>query len=149
MGNEKSNDNYTMIEVKLPEQDMLKLEQFCAESNITIEEYVTELLKWIRNHPKEFFKFAKENRTDKCNVGTIGYPLFNYEDEVGLYVKPYQSESEIFCKGKIYIIDAYGTMDQNIEPSYDVMVENFNNSGRPCLCKHVRESELYTMQFTD
>ena len=37
--------------------------------------------------------------------------------------------------GKVYIVDAYGTFEQNEEPSYDVMVEEEN-----CLYKHIRES---------
>lgn len=37
--------------------------------------------------------------------------------------------------GKVYIIDRYGTFEQNEEPSYDVLVESEN-----CLYKHIRES---------
>lgn len=37
--------------------------------------------------------------------------------------------------GYVYVLDAYGTFEQDEEPSYDVMVEEEN-----CLYKHVRES---------
>jgi len=44
--------------------------------------------------------------------------------------------------GKVYIVDPYGTFEQNEEPSYDVMVENYKGSGQACLVKHIRESKL-------
>lgn len=37
--------------------------------------------------------------------------------------------------GKVYIVDRYGTFEQDEEPSYDVLVESDN-----CLYKHIRES---------
>lgn len=37
--------------------------------------------------------------------------------------------------GKVYIVDRYGTFEQDEEPSYDVLVESEN-----CLYKHIRES---------
>lgn len=43
--------------------------------------------------------------------------------------------------GQIYIIDRYGTFEQNEEPSYDIMVENYNGTNEPCLIKHVRQSK--------
>lgn len=40
--------------------------------------------------------------------------------------------------GSIYIIDAYGTFEQNEEPSYDIYVKE--DTGYNCLYKHIRES---------
>lgn len=37
--------------------------------------------------------------------------------------------------GYVYIVDAYGTFEQDEEPSYDIMIEEEN-----CLYKHCRES---------
>lgn len=74
--------------------------------------------------------------------GTCGNPQYNYEDEVSFFIKPYKAKEEILCKGKVYIVDAYGTFEQKEEPSYDILVENYNNSGQPCLVKHIRESEI-------
>ena len=79
----------------------------------------------------------------KCTKGTIGKPIFKHDDVVGFYLK--FKDKEIFCKGKIYVIDRYGTFEQNKEPSYDIMVENFDNSGEPCLVKHIVESKLYRL----
>lgn len=39
--------------------------------------------------------------------------------------------------GQIYIID----FEQNEEPSYDIMVEDYNGTNEPCLIKHIRQSE--------
>lgn len=71
----------------------------------------------------------------------LGNPKYNYEDKVGFWLVPYKETEKKFFIGKVYIIDAYGTFEQNVEPSYDIMVEDFNGSGQPCLVKHVRESE--------
>ena len=143
----KNEGQYVDYNLYLTEYEERELIEVCKERNISIQEFMTLCLSYIKDNPEELFKFIKEHRTDKCNVGTIGKPLFKYEDEVGFYIMPYQSDKEIFCKGKVYIIDAYGTFEQNIEPSYDIMVENFNNTGAPCLVKHIRESSLYTMKF--
>lgn len=42
--------------------------------------------------------------------------------------------------GEVFIVDRYGTFEQNEEPSYDIMVDNFN--GEQCLIKHVRQSSI-------
>lgn len=44
--------------------------------------------------------------------------------------------------GEVYIVDAYGTFEQNEEPSYDIMVEDWRGTGEPMLVKHIRESGL-------
>jgi len=82
---------------------------------------------------------------EKCTKGTIGKPLFKQEDTVGFYIKLYGADKEIFYKGKVYIVNKYGTFEQNSEPSYDIMVEDFNNNGEPCLVRHIAESECYKL----
>ena len=42
-------------------------------------------------------------------------------------------------EGIIRIVDAFGTLEQQEEPSYDI--EIVENSGI-CLCKHIRESDI-------
>lgn len=83
---------------------------------------------------------------NKCEKGKIGNPKFNYEDEVGFYLTPYGETERKFHVGKVDIIDAYGTFEQNDEPSYDIMVEDYNGTGTPCLIKHVRESSCYVLE---
>ena len=80
---------------------------------------------------------------ERCSQGTIGKPTFKRGDIVGFYIKMHGEDKEIFCEGKICTVDAYGTFEQNKEPSYDVMVENFDNSGKSCMMKHVIESRCY------
>lgn len=79
----------------------------------------------------------------KCEKGRLGYAKFDYEDDVSFYLTPYGETEEKFFTGKVYIVDRYGTFEQKEEPSYDIMVENYNNTGKNCLIKHVRESQLY------
>lgn len=81
----------------------------------------------------------------KCEKGITGQPVFAYGDEVGFYLIPYQETEEKFFVGKVEIIDKWGTFEQKEEPSYDIMVEDFNGSGSPCLVKHVRQSECYDL----
>lgn len=45
--------------------------------------------------------------------------------------------------GEIYIVDRYGTFEQNEEPSYDILVENSPHcDGGCCLYKHIRQSKI-------
>ena len=62
-------------------------------------------------------------------IPILGSPKYQYEDIVQF------TNYDTVKKGKIAIIDAYGTFEQNEEPSYDIYVEEEN-----CLYKHVRES---------
>lgn len=81
----------------------------------------------------------------KCEENVLGRPYFKLEDEVGFYLIPYKETEKKFFTGKVYIIDRYGTFDQDEEPSYDIMVEDYNGTGEPCLVKHVRQSECYIL----
>lgn len=82
----------------------------------------------------------------KCEENIVGKPFFQREDKVGFYLTPYKETEQKFFVGKVYIVDAWGTFEQNDEPSYDIMVENYNNSGQPCLVKHVRQSHCYIVE---
>ena len=46
--------------------------------------------------------------------------------------------------GVIEIVDRFGAweIDNPREPSYDIMVENWRDSGEPALVKHIRESNI-------
>ena len=80
---------------------------------------------------------------EKCKENILGKPYFKYGDEVGFNLIPYKETKEKFFTGKVYIIDAYGTFEQNEEPSYDIMVEDYNGTGKRCLVKHIRQSHCY------
>lgn len=65
---------------------------------------------------------------------------YNYKDKVKFNLLYNNKEYTII--GEIYIIDKYGTFEQNEEPSYDIYVDNFTNTNKPCLVKHIRESDI-------
>ena len=67
-------------------------------------------------------------------------PKFNYGDKVRFNLTLQTGTVE--CIGTIEIIDRYGTFEQNEEPSYDIMVNNFLSGNKPCLVKHIRESSI-------
>lgn len=69
----------------------------------------------------------------------LGEPKYNYKDKV-VFSFIDDDEKEKTLRGAIYIIDSYGTFFQTEEPSYDIMVEDYN--GAPCLFKHIRESRV-------
>ena len=58
----------------------------------------------------------------------IGKPKFKYNDDVKFI---FNSETKY---GKIYIIDKYGTFEDDSDVSYDIFVEQNN-----CLYKHINE----------
>jgi hypothetical protein len=61
----------------------------------------------------------------------IGHPQYKRNDVVSFKFK------DEVKTGTVYIVDAYGTFEQNEEPSYDILVESENT-----LYKHVRESKV-------
>ena len=63
----------------------------------------------------------------------IGKPKFQRGDKVKFTWT--RDGQEISKTGSIYIVDAYGTFEQNNEVSYDIFVEEEN-----CLYKHFVES---------
>lgn len=66
----------------------------------------------------------------------IGKPRYKNGDIVTFYIVDTVGVNKVITKtGYIYIVDPYGTFEQNDEPSYDIMVEQDN-----CLYKHIRES---------
>ena len=57
------------------------------------------------------------------------------------YLQALKRKEEKFCF-KVHIVDKYGTIEQNEEPSYDIMVDNFLGGKEPCLVKYIRESSI-------
>ena len=72
-----------------------------------------------------------EELDENIRVPLIGQPVFMRGEMVNFYWR------EIRKTGEVQIVDAYGTFEQNEEPSYDVYVKEDN-----CLYKHIRESSL-------
>lgn len=73
----------------------------------------------------------------------IGKPKYKMGDKVSFTLR---DDNDIFnCEGEIWVVDAYGTFRQNTEPSYDIMVENWRNSGTQMFVKHIEESLIDTL----
>ena len=71
----------------------------------------------------------------------IGKHKYKVGDRVSFKIK--DDGKDFIVSGKVYIVDAYGTFEQNEEPSYDVMAEESHyDKDSSCLYKHVRESSL-------
>ncbi len=69
----------------------------------------------------------------EIEIRTIsGEHRYQRDDIVEFYAR-----DNVHKTGVIRGIDAYGTFEQDEEPSYDIMVE-----GENCLFKHIRESEV-------
>lgn len=71
-----------------------------------------------------------------------GKPMYSVGDFVSFQMT-FDKNVETF-DGTIEIVDRFGAweIDNPREPSYDIMVENWRNSGEPALVKHIRESEI-------
>ena len=71
--------------------------------------------------------------------GTLGKPIYHHRDYVSFFY-----EGQIL-EGIIGITDAYGTMEQAEEPSYDIVVggEDF------ILFKHIRKSDIIRKVWND
>lgn len=65
----------------------------------------------------------------------LGHPKYTYEDKVRFQILIDDEMREF--EGKVYIIDEWGTFQDNSDVSYDIIVEDFN--GAPCLFKHIPE----------
>jgi len=75
---------------------------------------------------------SADRKDDRSVMPILGSPRFDKGDCVEFSYGPKDTKV-----GKILIVDAYGTFEQNLEPSYDILVEEEN-----CLYKHVCESDL-------
>lgn len=63
------------------------------------------------------------------DITIIGRPRYNYKDTV-----QFSCGDEQYT-GTICVVDAWGTFEQNEEPSYDILVSD-------CIYKHIRESQI-------
>lgn len=68
------------------------------------------------------------------NISIIGRPKYGYKDVVQF---SFGDEQYI---GTVYVVDDWGTFEQDEEPSYDILVGD-------CIYKHIRESWLSTVKM--
>lgn len=71
-----------------------------------------------------------------------GRPIYSVGDFVSFQMT-IDKNVETF-DGTIEIVDRFGAWEifDPREPSYDIMVENWRDSGEPALVKHIRESVI-------
>ena len=72
----------------------------------------------------------------------LGKPKYKYGDKVRFSIyKNSLSNSKIELKGEIWIIDSYGTFDDDSDVSYDILVKNYykDRENGDCLFKHINE----------
>lgn len=71
-----------------------------------------------------------------------GRPMYSVGDRVSFQMT-FDENVETF-DGVIEIVDSFGAWEINNprEPSYDIMVENWRESGNMMLVKHIRESKI-------
>lgn len=75
---------------------------------------------------------------DKSRHYKIGQPKYSAEDSVRFHLLD-SKRNHLFKDGTIRIVDAFGTIEQQEEPSYDIeVIEN----DEVCLYKHIRESDI-------
>lgn len=74
----------------------------------------------------------------------LGKPKYSIGEEVVFHLENRRGVDTSFI-GKIYIIDAYGTFEDNTDVSYDILAKDADD-GKDILFKHVSEkSVLYSI----
>ena len=76
-----------------------------------------------------------------------GKPAYSIGDRVSFELKFRDGNIETF-DGTIEIVDRFGAWEINNprEPSYDILVDNWRNSGEQMFVKHIRESNIKTRE---
>ena len=141
-GYDEKTDEY-IYTLEMSEDEERTLTAYCNENGITIQDFVTQALTKIVQNPDELREAFKSAST-KLPKGKKGKPVLEKEDSVGFEFIKKDGEEPTFLIGKVYIVDANGTYETGDEPSYDVMVKNYNDDG-DMLFKHLPESELYKL----
>ena len=73
----------------------------------------------------------------------LGKPKYKVGEEVCfIWGKDKNQEA----KGRIYIIDAYGTWEQQKEVSYDILGSKSEEPNKRILFKHIKESEIVSIK---
>ena len=128
-------------------QDLLENERHRLFKHDTLTDYL-ETIRQKLSYKKWYFGHYHDNKnlTEKDNLlykqiiklgdnvpaSTLGCPRYLIGDLVKFNI------DDETIEGRISIIDAYGTYEQQDEPSYDILVRG--KDGTKCLYKHVRES---------
>lgn len=66
----------------------------------------------------------------------LGKPKFKVDDKVSFSVK-----GEVIT-GCVYIVDAWGTFEDDSDVSYDIFVDSCEKFPEGCLYKHIKECNV-------
>ena len=66
----------------------------------------------------------------------LGKPKFSLGERVAFTI------NEGRFTGEVFIIDPYGTFEDNSDVSYDIMVDEYGPKKEQCLFKHINEKLL-------
>ncbi|MCR5126859.1 MAG: metallophosphoesterase [Lachnospiraceae bacterium] len=100
-----------------------------------------EKFVWVDTETKEFGVAGSSDENDiRIQMSAPGDPAYKTGDHVAVCITDGRGEKSI-KNGEVYVVDAYGTIDQDEEPSYDIMVDDGTEK---CLYKHIPESEICT-----
>lgn len=91
--------------------------EFLYEQVIQLQKEIAEIKKELKVKPK------------------LGFPKYRYGDVVSFDIIMSKEKGKEILEGYVFIVDKWGTFEQNEEPSYDVYVPEMN-----MLFKHLRES---------
>lgn len=72
----------------------------------------------------------------------LGKPKYKKGDIVKFDIIPFNSDESIECEGYIFIVDKWGIFGYDDDVYYDIMVEDYNNTGERMLVKHIKESDI-------
>lgn len=146
------NDFNDIIIEKFIENHMIHVEALVFSVLYSRENYLkmfyimTELLKNDQIYPVlKRMDFVDDHGTREnilslaCNIQTKSKTVFYHRQDLVMFLL--QKELKI---GVVWIVDAYGTFEQNEEVSYDIYVEEEN-----CLYKHIRQSEVLKAMNTN
>ena len=87
-----------------------------------------------------YVRGKEQKRLEKEDyIQQLGKPKYKVGEEVCFV---YGKDRDQEAKGRICIIDAYGTWEQQEEVSYDILGSRSEEADRRVLFKHIRESEI-------
>lgn len=72
----------------------------------------------------------------------VGKPKYKKNDIVSFKIR--RDNQEYTLTGEVYIVDRWGTFEDDSDASYDIMVKESNFPVQhPCLFKHIGEASVF------
>ena len=91
-----------------------------------------------------YVRGKEQKRLEKEDyIQQLGKPKYKVGEEVCFV---YGKDRDQEAKGRICIIDAYGTWEQQKEVSYDILGSKSEDPNKRILFKHIKESEIVSIK---